>query len=195
MKKAEQPIVLPDFDFRIIEVNVKGVTPLIMNHFSEKSRNTMIGVVTGGGKKGREVKNPEALYNASIYYMPNGKDAGFPAVGFKAAMTRGAKQLGMAMTDARGAFHVLADEGDLVRIYGAHRMRDDIVRNANGGTDVRFRAEFPEWTAKIKIKYNACRVSAEQVVSILAISGFACGIGEWRPEKSNSGSFGMFEVV
>src|SRR5690606_406962 len=144
MKKAEQPIVLPDFDFRIIEVNVKGVTPLIMNKFSEKAKGMMLEKQMKKATKGRDAKDPDLLYKGSIYYMPNGKDAGFPAVGFKAAMTRGAKQLGMAMTDARGAFHVLADEGDLVKIQGGHRRREDMVRNATGVADIRFRAEFPE---------------------------------------------------
>jgi len=29
----------------------------------------------------------------------------------------------------------------------------------------------------------------------LSIAGFSCGIGEWRPEKSNSGSYGLFELA
>ena len=33
-----------------------------------------------------------------------------------------------------------------------------------------------------------------ELVKLVEVAGFACGIGEWRPEKSNTGSFGLFEI-
>ncbi len=144
--------------------------------------------------KGREAKDPKELYKDSLYWFKDGKRTGFPAVGFKAAMTRAAKQLGLVMTDTRGKFHVLAEEDELIEIKGKHHMREDMVRLATGVADVRFRGCYTEWKADITIAYNANAISKEQLANLLRVAGFACGIGEWRPEKSNSGSYGLFTV-
>ena len=129
--------------------------------------------------------------------FPDGKRHGFPAVGFKAAMVRAGKLQDMPMTETRGKFHVLAEpDGEgLVEIKGKCRMRDDIVRLASGVADIRFRAEYTNWSAEITIMYNATWISQEQIAQLISIAGFSCGIGEWRPEKVNSGSFGTFRLA
>jgi len=188
---------LPELDFNQMTLTVEGMSPLIVNNFSEKSKQQMLEKQMKKASKGREAKNPEEMYKGSLYLFPDGKTTGFPAVGFKAAMVRAGKLLGMAMTDTRGKFHVLADpkgEG-LIEIKGDHRMRSDTVRLATGVADIRFRAEFPKWSANVTIMYNATWISREQVAQILTAAGFSCGIGEWRPEKSSSGSFGLFTLA
>ena len=97
------------------------------------------------------------------------------------------------MIDTRTAFHILADEGQLVRIVGKPRMHESMVRVGNGVADIRYRAEFPKWSAELTIRYNAAVISAEQVVNLLQLGGFSCGIGEMRPEKTNF-SHGLFHV-
>lgn len=193
-----QEIELPELDFKQVTFTVKGIAPLIVNKFSEKAKQMMVDKQTKKATKGREAKNPEQQYKDSLYFFPDGKRTGFPAVGFKASMTRAGKLLGLPMTDTRGKFHVLPDnEGNgLIEIKGKYKMRDDMVRLATGVADVRFRAEYQVgWKADVTILYNATWISKEQLAQILKVAGFSCGIGEWRPEKSNSGSFGLFDVV
>lgn len=174
---------------------IKGVTPLIVNKFTEKARVQMEEIQQKKSKK-REIDDPEKLYLNTLYFFPDGKRTGFPAVGFKAAMTRAGKQVDLPMTETRGKFHVMGQDGtDLIEIEGVHRMRSDMVRVASGGAMIRYRAEYPEWEASVKIHYNEQSISSEQVAQLLTLAGFSCGIGEWRPEKSNSGSFGMFTVL
>ena len=68
-----------------------------------------------------------------------------------------------------------------------------MVRVGMGTADIRFRGEFNEWEALIPIRYNAGVLTAEQIVNLFQLGGFAVGIGEWRPEKG--GVHGMYEVV
>lgn len=190
-QKKATTLVLPQLDIQKIKVTVKGTAPLIVNNFSNRQ------VLDPGPGTGRKPRDPGAQYKGSIYWIDEKKNrTGFPAVGFKASMTRGAKQVGMNMTDARSAFHVESEgTGDLIEIRGEHEMREDTVRLASGATDLRWRACYKEWEADLIIKYNAGVITAEQIVVILNAAGFGCGVGEWRPEKSKSGSFGLFEVV
>ena len=197
-KESSTEITLPELDFRQVRFKVEGIAPLIVNNFSEKSKNQMLEKQMGKAKKAKEFKNPDEQFKGSLYMFPDGKRTGFTAVGFKAAMTRAGKLLGLPMTDTRGKFHVLPDpEGNgLIQIKGKYKMRDDMVRLATGVADIRFRAEYEVgWTAELLITYNASWISEEQLAQILNVAGFSCGIGEWRPEKSNSGSFGLFKVV
>ena len=188
---------LPELDFRQMTITVQGMSPLIVNHFNKKMVGMMLDKQMKKATKGREAKDPEQMYKDSLYLFQDEKTTGFPAVGFKAAMVRAGKLLGMAMTDTRGKFHILADPksgNGLIEIKGEHRLRQDTVRLATGVTDIRFRAEFPEWEADVTIMYNATWISKEQIAQLLTAAGFSCGIGEWRPEKSSSGSFGLINL-
>ncbi len=196
-KKNVEDVVLdvPEMKIGYATFRVKGTEPLIVNKFSEKMQQMILDKQMKKASEGRVAKDPEELYKQSIYWFPDNKRTGFPAVGFKAAMTRAAKQLGLVMTDTRGKFHVVADENELVEIKGKHEMRSDMVRLASGVADIRFRACYPEWHADIKIRYNENAISKDQLANLLRVAGFSCGIGEWRPEKSNSGSYGLFDIV
>lgn len=87
------------------------------------------------------------------------------------------------------SFHI---DGELVEIHGTPRIREDMVRVGMGTADIRYRGEFPEWYAEFDVKYNSGAISIEQLVNLFSLGGFACGIGEWRPEKG--GCHGMYHV-
>lgn len=71
-------------------------------------------------------------------------------------------------------------------------MREDTVRVGMGSADLRYRGQVKNWTMNFLIKYNADLLSPAQVLNLLNTAGFACGLGEWRPQCS--GSNGTFEV-
>jgi len=192
-KEKIQRIELPAIEKEQIKLRVVGTAPLICHAWSDKAKQMMLDKQTKRASKGREAKNPEQCYRDSLYHMPDGDGYGFPAVAFKSAAVRAAKMAGVHMTDARCAFHVL---GDLVRIDGEPRPREDMVRVGQGTADIRFRAEFPEWAVTLVIQYNPNYFSAEQIINLFNLAGFHCGVGEWRPSgKSSSHTFGMFEVA
>ena len=175
-------------DIRRIKLRIVGDSPLITHAWATKAKQMMLDKQMKKGTQAKEAKDPERDYEESLYRLPDG-GCGFPAVGVKAAAIRGAKGLGMVMTDARTAFHI---EGDLLRINGEPRPREDMVRLQGNTADIRYRGEFVEWSIDLPITYNARIVSAEQLVAMLDAGGFGTGIGEWRPEKD--GQFGRFHV-
>jgi len=75
-------------------------------------------------------------------------------------------------------------------------MREDVVRLANGNADLRYRAIYPNWRAKVPVVYNSRMLSRDQLLALIDAAGFGVGIGEWRPgaPQSQSGQFGCFVV-
>jgi len=114
---------------------------------------------------------------------------GFPSVGFKSCAIRGAKSLGLVMADMKGAFYI---PNEYVEINGVPHMRNDMVRIAKATSDIRFRAEFTKWETTFDVVYNSAVVTSDILHNMFHAGGFACGVGEWRPEKG--GSMGMFHV-
>jgi len=196
MATAMTDIMIPAPDIRRAEFGIRGTSPLITHKWSEKAKKQMLDKQMKKAAQAKEAKNPEQDYLDSIYRFPDG-GCGFPAVGFKAAMVRAGKSLGLVMTDLRAAFHINGERGvdgeDLIRILGEPSMREDMVRIGQGTSDIRYRAEFVEWSAVIPVRFNARNISEEQLASLLVQAGFGTGIGEWRPEKD--GSFGMWEIA
>jgi hypothetical protein len=68
-----------------------------------------------------------------------------------------------------------------------------MVRVGMGKADIRYRAKFWPWSTTFLVRYNTAVLSAEQLVHLFDVAGFAVGVGDHRPEKS--GSFGMFHVA
>ena len=203
-KAPEQKEISVSLNLNTIKVPIKGIAPLIMSAFDPKTVRQIEESAPGKAKQGKKkVETPEEQYESSIYYFVDGKNIGMPAVAFKAAMVRAAQVVyDMQMVKTRTLFRVIEDGYDaqghgLVKINGAHRMRQDMVRvgTVNKVAAPRYRAEFPDWSTTLTIQYVDGQLSEEQIVAFVNAAGFTCGVGEWRPEKSNSGSFGLFQVA
>ncbi len=108
------------------------------------------------------------------------------------------------MTHAKLAFMVQADGFD--RVDGAPLVKLTKgeaeqwiapTRNATGVVDLRSRPLYREWEAKLRIRFDAGMLSAQDVVNLIARVGMQVGIGEGRPDSKNSAGlgFGLFEIV
>ena len=71
-------------------------------------------------------------------------------------------------------------------------MREDVVRVNRGGTDLRYRPQFNEWTATLTIVYVKAMLTRDSVLSLIEAGGMGVGVGEWRVEKS--GDFGTYQI-
>ncbi len=210
-------IVLPKLDIRIAKIEIVGDTPLIVHAWSRKAVLEMLAKHMGLATAGREKKDPVADFLGSLYIIEPGKVQGefkiedledgrqpdvwiqggrygFPAVAFKNAAVEACTSLGrsaITKVQARQCFHVM---GELVEVKKPPRMRMDMVRLTGQGNppDVRFRAEFPEWSTVISVRYNARVLSADQILNLFNTAGFAVGVGEWRSERG--GQSGLFHV-
>jgi hypothetical protein len=188
---AEMGIVLPQFDTRTIRIKLEGTSPLITHAWSEKAKKMMRDKQMGKATAGKETKDPEKDMEGAMYRTPDGKP-GVPAISFKNAAVTACTSLGKAITKvaARQAFHVL---GDIIPITGKYYCREDMVRVGMGTADIRYRPCWDKWSVEIDVRFNARVISAEQVVNLFNVAGFAVGICEWRPECN--GQMGCFKVA
>jgi hypothetical protein len=176
-----------------ITLKIVGDTSYLCNRFSEKAKK-QIEDKTKGKFTQRAAKDPEAEYRGSLYHIDGDENrCGIPCSAFKQAMiaacTKGST---VSKTLIKQAVHVV---GELSEIKGKHRMHSCIARVGKFGAkqpDMRHRAEFPEWSTELQIRYNAGQITPEVIINILNIAGFGVGVGEWRPEKC--GTFGCFHV-
>lgn len=127
---------------------------------------------------------------------------GFPATAFKKAAAASAYRMGMTKdkVSALGSFFVYGEASavnsdlDMVEIHSdMPKLREDMVR-ISGKTDIRYRGEFRNWYADLMISYTKNgNYDIESIINMINAGGYACGVGEWRPEKS--GNYGMFHVA
>lgn len=205
-KKEEQEVVLQPIKIKEVEITIEGTTPLIVNNFNEKSKQQILDTQMKKAKKEKEPRNPVEDGMRALYWltpMPEefteeafekalkeGAKFGFPAKGIKASIVSGAyrNKLTPDKVSLYGAFLI---PEELVEIkYDKIRIREDYVRIAHGGTDVRFRPEFDGWSMTFKILYNENSYSLEQILNFINLGGFSCGLGEMRTEKGgNNGSY------
>lgn len=206
-KKENIGIELPKLDIQLMEVTLIGDAALICHAWSRKAIKEMLDKQMKKAKPARTSKDPVEDFKTSLYQLPSG-GYGFPSVAFKnAAVTAVTSVSGITKIAARQAFQILGEDVEvagvfdgvkmrqnLVRIEGSEpRMREDMVRVGMAVADIRYRGEFPDWHAKVLVRFNANVLSPEQILSVLNTAGFAVGVGEWRSERN--GQYGAFHVA
>ena len=83
--------------------------------------------------------------------------------------------------------------GDLLTpLDGDPRMREDVVRIGRGAAELRYRPEFPEWSAQLKVTYVTSALTRDSVLSLIDAGGMGIGVGDWRPERK--GAYGTYAV-
>lgn len=204
-QQTEEPgtLTIQRIPYQTIMVPIVGTAPLIMSKFSEKAKRQMLDAQQGR-KSPKQARDPQKEYENSLYWG-KGDDGqkiyGFPATGFKQATVSAARFYGkdVKMTELRqfmffyGKF--FEEEGQqLVVVNGTPHMREDTVRLAGPGrtADLRYRGEFPEWNAMLKIRYISSQLTQDSVLSLIDAGGMGVGVGEWRPE--HKGEFGTYEI-
>jgi hypothetical protein len=181
-----------------IMVPVIGTSPLIPHRFAEKAKRQMLDAQQGR-KTPRAPRDPEAEYEAAFYRLKDGR-YGFPVIAFKAATIGAARFYGkdVTMTALRQQMFFRGEPGDdgqqLTYIEGDPVMREDVVRlgGRGGGTDLRYRPQFTDWSATLSVTYVTSALTRGSVLSLIDAGGMGVGVGEWRPEKN--GDFGTYRI-
>jgi hypothetical protein len=190
-------------------IEVEGTAPLIVHQWSSKARRMMLDAQQGR-KTPKQAKDPHQDYLDSMYRFA-GTDRsdvlpldshGTPTMAFKSATVKGgARAFGKSvkMTELRQSLLFLPDgfgeDGlQLTRLIVADepRVREDLVRVGMGTADLRYRAEYRQWSAVLRVEFMPNVIDLDSVVALIDAGG-ANGVGEWRPERS--GSFGTYRVA
>jgi hypothetical protein len=216
-------IQIPAPNIQMIEVEIKGTTPLMFHKWSEKAKAQIRDKQQKKAKTGRPKREPEVEYLNSFYYTQDGF-VSFPALAIKQAIVGAARSIdGLQMTIIRGNIFVVGDVDGLVPVLVDGKpvkpskkltpangtqgenifaidtantnlvMMEHMVRVARGAADLRYRGAIKSWSMNLMVKFNADMFSQEQVVNLIQTAGFSQGLGEWRPERN--GDSGTFEVV
>ena len=194
-------------DFRILDINILGTSPLVINRFSQKAIQQMRSTQEAGSaarsRRTREPKNFEALYEGAKHVSDDGWE-GIHAAAFRNGAISACRAVGFKMTHAKLAFSVLPDGFDhvdgapLVRLTtGTPEMWVAPVRNTTGVVDLRSRPMYREWSATLRIRYDNGMLSASDIVNLIARVGLQVGVGEGRPDSKQSAGlgFGLFDIV
>lgn len=194
-------------------VRIVGDTPLIMHRWTKKAKQQMLDKQMGKGTVKKEPKEPVTDFIQSMYWMTplptemteeafnaairDGAKFGFPVTAIKQAAISSAYRCGMSKdkVSLQGAFFITGvgqEQLAEVKYSAPPHIREDMVR-IPGSADIRYRGQFDSWYMDLEISYNkASAYSLKDVVNLIDLGGYNCGIGEWRPEKS--GQSGMFHV-
>lgn len=187
------PIAISRLAEETLLVPIIGTTPLIVHNFSEKSKRAMLDAMQGR-KTPKQPKDPNGEYEAAFYRCKDGLP-GFPANGFKLATVDASRFYGKDVTKVGlRQFLFIFGEGHetMVKIEGEPHMREDVVRVGQGGTDLRYRPEFPEWSTTLEVIYFTSVLTRDSVLSLIDAGGMGVGIGEWRPSKD--GTNGTYRI-
>jgi hypothetical protein len=185
---------------------VKGIAPLVIHRFSAKTKAEMkLKMETGkaaSSKKNRDPKNTDETYQESRYISKEGWD-GLHAGAIRSAMISACRLVGFKMTLAKLSIFVIQDGWDaqepqipLIRIYGKSQKQEDMARVETGQPYVTVRAAYHDWSAKIKIRWDADQFTNDDIFNLLYRAGMQVGIGEGRPDSKKSAGmgWGLFEV-
>lgn len=219
-KTTNEVITIKPVNKVTAEITIVGESPLIVHAWSEKAKKEILDAQQGKKKgKKSDRRNPVEDFIRSLYWLdgmpeiPDGAteeeceriflDAvskgarfGFPAVAIKKAAVSAAYRQGYTKdkVSANGTFWLNGiDDPEFVVIESDEppTMREDMVKIGMGTADLRYRAEFKNWKARCRVSYIKDGIlSIENIINMINLGGFCCGLGEWRSEKGGiSGAF------
>lgn len=181
-------------------------SPYVQHRFSAKARNKMKDTQAAGStsksKKVREAKDFDEVYKDATHTSTEGWH-GIPAASLRSAMISACRVSGMVMTISKLSLFVEADGRDnedqspLVRIHGEPQPLESHVRNQTGVADVRRRPAWYDWSADLRIVYDADVFKPDDILALLMRAGAQVGIGEGRHDskKSNGQGWGVFSIA
>lgn len=198
--QPRQTVTIAPPNFRTAVFQVKGTAPLVIHRFSAKVKQQMKDKMetgpTANSKKNREAKKTDDLYEESRYRSKQGWD-GFNAAAVRKAMISACRLVNFKMTLAKLSIFVEADGWDrdepqipLIRIYGEPKKQEDMARVETGQPYVTVRAAYHDWKAKITIRWDADQFQTIDITNLLSRVGLQVGLGEGRPDSTNSAGMG-----
>lgn len=195
--EPEAQVVIDRILSETIRVPIIGTSPLIVHRFSEKAKRQMLDNMQGR-KTPKENKDPNAEYDGAFYKFKDGT-YGFPVTAFKLATIGAARfypRNAVTMTALKQFLFIRGEQGvdgvGLCRIDGEPIMREDVVTVGRGGTDLRYRPMFTEWSTSLDVTYVTSALTRNSILSLIDAGGMGVGVGEWRPERS--GDFGTYMI-
>ena len=187
-----------------IRFTLRGVSPLCTHNWSEKARGMIRDKHAGKKTKSRDVRDPEAEWNAAHYRTLDGEPA-VPAMAIKSSIiTASHKDIGIEKTLVKKALFLKIPntekgETNLAIVSNVSPIRWDeeggekMVRVGMGTADLRYRPIWTSWEVDVSLEVDFGQLTEDDVLKLVERAGFGVGIGEMRPEKG--GELGRYEIA
>jgi len=184
-----------------------GTTVYVQNKFSSKARQQLHDAHAAGStaksKNKKEVKDFQAMYEASIHRDEDGR-TGIPVIALRRAIIRACKLAGYVMADAKVGIFVEPDgfdPDDFQSLFhftkGEPEYFESMVRVGQNKPDIHPRGLWrPGWEAVARIRFDGDAYTLNDIGNLLYRAGKQVGIGEGRPDSRFSAGmgWGLFDI-
>lgn len=193
-------ISIIDIQTTTIDVYLLGVSPLVCNAMSLKTRSELLfpsGRKTASDKINLMKHDPIQEFRDSVYRdisVDGATRINFFAAAFKKAMASAAIDLpGVTKTQIG---RLVWAQGTYVPIWGVPQLKMSVVRSADMAKtpDIHSHAALPHWATKVTFSFVRPILSQQVLAQLLGIAGLLIGVGDGRQEKGHF-SFGQFKLV
>ncbi len=182
---------------KTIQVEIRGVTPLLIHRFNEDaehSKTTRRVETTKRDPREEATKNAYIAKDGSYYFSAFSIPGAMGNAGASHKSTGSRKSLRYVVPSA---IRMLTDTVTILNGEGpASRFEVDsrpVTIPATKGRVMRHRPRFDQWGARFDLLLDDQLLSPEMAQQLLTEAGQSIGIGDFRPEKR--GPFGTFRVV
>lgn len=206
--RVSKTIAIPPPNFQRASFHIRGTAPLVVHRFSVKTKQQIrekmgAGKTQGSKRPAREPVDFNQQYEDARYRHKDGWD-GFNASSVRNACISACRTVGFKMTIAKLSIFVEADGYDatepqipLIRIIGDPVPQEDMARVETGQPYVTVRPAYHDWSANVRIKWDADQFTLEDLTNLMSRVGQQVGLCEGRPDSPNSAGmgWGTFKLV
>jgi hypothetical protein len=193
--KPKVKIILEPLNQKTLNIEVSGVSPLLMDKMAEETKDAILAKQTGEAKGGKKAIRDVARECENAIHKSSDGLIGYPGHGFKCGMVNAAARVGdkfFSKDLVRGSVKIVNLKDGLVPIR--YKKMTTLKHTIKAQTKIS--PMFIDWSATLNIIYDANNISAQDIATLVNYAGFYTGIGAWRPtgRDGGSGTYGMYEV-
>ncbi|HEX3642857.1 MAG TPA: hypothetical protein VHV10_16350 [Ktedonobacteraceae bacterium] len=175
---------------RSFQVQITGITPVIINRFHEEAAEEATSSMRSARKE-----RPAPQEDAASRLYQNGNGPFLPAENVRQSIIEAAKRFKLgrraATTDVAAAVFISPFELPLEGEW--HVDSRAVVIPATGGRILRHRPMFDEWSVKFQLQIDTDTGIDEKLIKeVLGSAGKLVGIGDFRPARK--GPYGRFSI-
>jgi hypothetical protein len=194
-------ISIPDIERQVAPFKLIGLSEIIVNNFSDKSKKQMedasTGLVVGSkrGGKNKPPRDPEAEFQSARLLDAQGRDC-VEARWVKSMLVTAAGMPDVNL-DKKVVQRTVFVQGDLLplELGEAVHMRTDWVRRGPWSNKVAmqcYRPGYRKWGLSMNVEFEPKLIPHAWLVYLVRRAGLSVGLCDWRVEKN--GDFGRFDI-